>query len=85
MNDEYFAALAADEDLGRTRGVDATLKQFKLDAILLPTNGMLCIRWSGLHYGFTFTLGFTTEPAAIAGYPVVTGVSTDKLYHQILC
>ncbi|KAI9449072.1 amidase signature enzyme [Lactarius psammicola] len=50
----YFAALAADHDLGRTRGIDATLAKFKLDAIILPTNG------------------FTSTPAAVAGYPVVT-------------
>ncbi|KAI0291777.1 amidase signature enzyme [Multifurca ochricompacta] len=50
----YFAALAADHDLGRTRGIDATLAQFNLDAIILPTDG------------------FTSTPAAIAGYPVVT-------------
>ncbi|KAI9437995.1 amidase signature enzyme [Lactarius indigo] len=35
----YFAALAADHDLGRTRGIDATLAKFKLDAIILPTDG----------------------------------------------
>ena len=37
----YFAALAADHDLGRTRGIDATLAKFKVDAIVLPTDGML--------------------------------------------
>ncbi|KAA1474556.1 amidase signature enzyme [Dentipellis sp. KUC8613] len=50
----YFAALAADKDLGQTRGIDETLKKFNLDAILLPSDG------------------FTTGPAAIAGYPIVT-------------
>ncbi|VDB86848.1 unnamed protein product [Peniophora sp. CBMAI 1063] len=50
----FFAALAADADLGRTRGIDGTLKKFNLDAILLPTDG------------------FTSGPAAIAGYPIVT-------------
>ncbi|KAI0797308.1 amidase signature enzyme [Irpex lacteus] len=35
----YFDALAADKDLGQTRGIDATLKQFKLDALILPTSG----------------------------------------------
>ncbi|TFY52698.1 hypothetical protein EVG20_g10440 [Dentipellis fragilis] len=50
----YFAALAADKDLGQTRGIDGTLKKFNLDAILLPSDG------------------FTTGPAAIAGYPIVT-------------
>ena len=39
MDAAYFAALAADEDLGRTRGIDATLAKFNLDAILLPTDG----------------------------------------------
>lgn len=39
MDDAYFAALTADVDLGRTRGIDATLQEFNLDAILLPTNG----------------------------------------------
>lgn len=72
MDDAYFAALAADEDLGRTRGIDGTLKQFNLDAILLPTNG------------------FTAGPAAIAGYPVVTGTSLSLLHssddaHYLLC
>ncbi|KAI0321533.1 amidase signature enzyme [Amylostereum chailletii] len=54
MDAAYFAALAADADLGRTRGIDATLAMFNLDAILLPTDG------------------FTSGPAAIAGYPIVT-------------
>ncbi|KAH9033356.1 amidase signature enzyme [Lactarius pseudohatsudake] len=35
----YFSALAADHDLGRTRGIDATLAKFKLDAIIIPTDG----------------------------------------------
>lgn len=39
MNEAYFAALAADKDLGQTRGINATLKKFNLDAIFLPTNG----------------------------------------------
>jgi amidase len=29
-----------DEDLGRTRGIDATLQKFNLDALLLPSSGM---------------------------------------------
>ncbi|KAF8493345.1 amidase signature enzyme [Gautieria morchelliformis] len=54
VNASFFEALAADADLGRTRGIDGTLKQFNLDALLIPTDG------------------FTSTPAAIAGYPVVT-------------
>ncbi len=37
----YFEALAADYDLGRTRGIDTTLAKFDLDAIILPTDGTL--------------------------------------------
>ncbi|KAI0088298.1 amidase signature enzyme [Irpex rosettiformis] len=54
MNATYFQALAFDKDLGATRGIDAALKQFDLDALILPAPG------------------FTTVPAAIAGYPIVT-------------
>ncbi|KAF8996738.1 amidase signature enzyme [Cyathus striatus] len=50
----FFQALAFDQDLGSTRGIDATLKKFKLDALVLPAPG------------------FTTVPAAIVGYPIVT-------------
>ncbi|KAJ6562367.1 amidase signature domain-containing protein [Mycena capillaripes] len=52
---KYFAALAADHDLGSTRGIDFVLKKFNLDAIVLPAPGK-----------------FTTNPAAVVGYPIVT-------------
>ncbi|KAG9094221.1 hypothetical protein FRC06_011029 [Ceratobasidium sp. 370] len=52
-NSTYYAALRADYDLGRTRGIDAVLEAHKLDAIILPSNG------------------WTTVPAALAGYPIV--------------
>jgi amidase len=55
VDDAYFAALAEDFDLGRTRGIDATLAQFNLDAIILPTDALAPL------------------PAAIAGYPLITG------------
>ncbi|KAG2366491.1 amidase signature domain-containing protein [Suillus spraguei] len=38
VDDAYFAALAQNFDLGRTRGIDATLARFNLDAIILPTD-----------------------------------------------
>ncbi|KAG2366497.1 amidase signature enzyme [Suillus spraguei] len=40
VDDAYFSALAEDFDLGRTRGIDATLAQFNLDAIILPTDAL---------------------------------------------
>jgi amidase len=43
-DDNYRPALAANIDLGRTRGIDATLKEFNLDAILLSTDGV-CLRF----------------------------------------
>ncbi|KAF8531845.1 amidase signature enzyme [Gautieria morchelliformis] len=38
VNASYFEALAAEEDLGRTRGIDGALQKFNLDALLLPTD-----------------------------------------------
>jgi amidase len=43
FNATYFAALAADRDLGRTRGIDAALKQFDLDALVLPAPGFTTV------------------------------------------
>ncbi|KAG2754320.1 amidase signature enzyme [Suillus brevipes Sb2] len=40
VDDAYLSALAEDFDLGRTRGIDATLAQFNLDAIILPTDAL---------------------------------------------
>lgn len=57
FNASYFDALAFDRDLGATQGIDAVLKEFQLDALVLPAPGL------------------TTTPAAIAGYPIVTGIS----------
>ncbi|KAF5384399.1 hypothetical protein D9615_003112 [Tricholomella constricta] len=54
FDSSYFAALAADHDLGATRGIDSALKTHNLDALVLPADG------------------FTSNPAAIAGYPIVT-------------
>ncbi|KAF7307742.1 Amidase domain-containing protein [Mycena kentingensis (nom. inval.)] len=39
FDDAFFAALAADHDLGSTRGIDFVLKKFDLDAIVLPAPG----------------------------------------------
>jgi len=35
----YFAALAADHELGRARGIDGALKAHNLDALVLPSDG----------------------------------------------
>ncbi|KZT28517.1 amidase signature enzyme, partial [Neolentinus lepideus HHB14362 ss-1] len=54
FNSTYYQALAFDYDLGRTRGIDAALQKYNVDALVLPASG------------------YTTVPAAIAGYPIVT-------------
>lgn len=38
VDQAFFDALAVDKDLGATRGIDAALKAFALDALILPTN-----------------------------------------------
>jgi amidase len=50
----YTAAVKANIDLGRIRGIDATLKKYNLDALIAPSEG------------------YTSTPAAIAGYPMIT-------------
>jgi len=41
FDDTYFAALAADHDLGSTRGIDAVLEKYQLDALVLPATGFM--------------------------------------------
>ena len=50
----YTSAVLASRDLGIIRGIDATLKQYNLDALIAPSEG------------------YTSTPAAIAGYPIIT-------------
>ncbi|KAJ7820741.1 amidase signature enzyme [Mycena olivaceomarginata] len=54
---EYWVALAANHDIGRTRGIDYALKEYDLDALVLPGPG------------------YTSRPAAVAGYPILTCLS----------
>lgn len=65
----YLDALAACRKLSRDKGIDATLKKHRLDAIVAPTGGPAwkidCI--TGDHF-----LGGSSEPAAVAGYPSIT-------------
>ena len=63
VDQAFFDAVAADKDLGATRGIDATLQTFGLDALLLPTD-------------------VSSTPAAIAGYPIVTGASASSHPHH---
>ena len=50
----YINAVKSDVDLGVIRGIDATLRQYNLDALIAPSEG------------------YTSSPAAIAGFPIIT-------------
>ena len=65
----YRSALAACRAASRTDGIDATLKKFRLDALVAPTGAPV---WkTDLVAGDRF-LGSSASPAAIAGYPSIT-------------
>jgi amidase len=66
---EYSDALAKNQRLSRTEGIDAVMDQHRLDAIVAPTGGpaWLTDLVTGDHYGG----GSSTAPA-VAGYPNVT-------------
>ncbi|MCK5879121.1 MAG: amidase [Holophagae bacterium] len=65
----YLDALSACRKLSREKGIDATLKKHRLDAIVAPTGGPAwkIDRITGDHF-----LGGSSESAAVAGYPCIT-------------
>lgn len=66
VDDAYFAALAEDFDLGRTRGIDATLAQFNLDAIILPTDALAPLPAAIAGYPLiTVPLGFQPDDVEV--------------------
>jgi len=68
-NADYKTALKKCQRLARTEGIDATLKTYKLDAIIAPTGGPA---WkTDLITGDHF-LGSSSSPAARSGYPNIT-------------
>ncbi len=67
--EEYLRALETNHRLSRMEGIDATLKQHQLDAIVAPSGGPAWLTdWiNGDHHS-----GGSSSPAAIAGYPNIT-------------
>ena len=65
----YLSALAKSKKLAGTQGIDASLKKYKLDALIAPTGGPAWVTdWiAGDHYS-----GSSSTPAAVAGYPDIT-------------
>ena len=43
MTAAYFQSLAFDKELGATRGIDAALQAFNLDALVLPAGGLTTV------------------------------------------
>jgi amidase len=65
----YREALGMVQRLTRAEGIDATLAEHQLDALIAPTGGPAWLTdWiNGDHFG-----GGSSSPAAISGYPNVT-------------
>ncbi|KAI9459237.1 amidase signature enzyme [Lactarius psammicola] len=82
MNDEYYQTIERNRTLARTNGIDATLKEFNLDAMILPTDvplgfqpdsvpateeGPTIDNGPGLPFGLLF-LGPAFSEAKLLGY-----------------
>jgi amidase len=70
LSDEvYINALEKNQRLARGEGIDATLREYQLDAIVAPSGGpaWLTDLVNGDHHS-----GGSSSPAAVAGYPNIT-------------
>ena len=68
-SEEYQRLTAEKHRLARDEGIDATLREHRLDAIMAPSNGPAWV--TDLIGGDRF-LGGSSGPAAVAGYPNIT-------------
>jgi amidase len=67
---EYVRAVTTIQRMTREEGIDALVREHRLDAIVAPTTGPA---WLTDHVlGDRFDGGFSAGPAAIAGYPDIT-------------
>jgi len=65
----YLAALKKNRLLMRAQGIDAVMDKYKLDALVVLTNGPAHL--TDLVNGDSFS-GSSSSPAAVAGYPHIT-------------
>jgi amidase len=65
----YREALATCGRLARDEGLDAVLREHRLDAIVAPTNAPA---WLTDHVNGDHYVGGNSTPAAVAGYPSIT-------------
>jgi amidase len=68
-DEDYINALKENHRLARGEGIDATLQEHRLDAIVAPSGGpaWLTDLVNGDHHS-----GGSSSPAAVAGYPNIT-------------
>jgi amidase len=66
---EYLDALANDQRMSRTEGIDAVMDKFHLDAIMAPTAGPA---WNTDLVNGDHSAGGSSNAAAVAGYPDIT-------------
>ena len=68
-SEDYLEALQKNHRLSRAEGIDATLREHRLDAIVAPSGGppWLTDLVNGDHHS-----GGSSSPAAVAGYPNIT-------------
>jgi amidase len=71
---EYVDALAKDQQLSRTEGIDAVMDKFQLDALVAPTGNPAWI--TDLVNGDHVT-GGSSSAAAVAGYPNINVPAGD--------
>lgn len=63
---EYLEALALNQRLSRTEGIDFVMDKFKLDALIAPTGGPA---WTTDLINGDHAAGGSSSAAAVAGYP----------------
>jgi amidase len=71
-DEKYRTELARNTLLSRTRGIDATMTKFKLDALIAPTSGPAWIIDLVNGDGGTASAPAPSTVAAVAGYPHIT-------------
>lgn len=65
----YLAALEQSRQLARAAGIDAVMQEFHLDALVMPTTSP---PWKIDLIDGDHKMGGSAQPAAMAGYPVIT-------------
>jgi amidase len=76
---EYLSALADSRRLSRDDGIDATIDRHRLDALVAPSRPPA---WVIDQLNGDRVIGGSTQPSAMAGYPIVTvpsGMAFDAL------